>query len=261
MSLIFSSIVPHPPILIPEIGKENLRYLKNTQKAYEKLKIKLEKLKPETIIIISHNNIQENIFTINLSPRFKANFEEFGNFSVKKEWKGDLGFSAKLSESLETENNLSLVNNENINHAISIPLFLLTENLKNTKIIPISFSGLNRQKHFEFGKLLKKEIINSEKKIAVVVSGDLSHRLNKKSPGGYSPKAKKFDKKIIDFLLKKKIKKILEIDEDIIRDAQEYGFKSILILLGILHNINFNPKLLSYEAPFGVGYLLMDFQL
>ena len=262
MSLVFSSVVPHPPILLPEIGKENLRYLKNTLRGYEKLRIKLEKINPETIIIISHNNnIQENVFTINSYPLFKGDFEEFGNFSLEKKWKGDLGFIGKLSEALETKNNISLISKEKIDHALSVPLFLLTKNLTNIKIIPVGFSGLNNQKHFEFGKLLKKEIINSQKRIAVIASGDLSHRLNKKAPAGYSPKAKKFDKKLIEFLLKKKTKQILEMDEDLIIEAQEYGFRAILILLGILHNINFKPKLLSYEAPFGVGYLLMDFQL
>ena len=60
----------------------------------------------------------------------------------------------------------------------------------------MSFSGLSIQDHFEFGKLLKKEIINCRKKIAVISSGDLSHRLTRNAPAGYSSKGKKFDKKI-----------------------------------------------------------------
>lgn len=262
MSLVFSSIVPHSPILIPEIGKENLERLSSTLRAYAKLKIKLEKINPETIIIISpHSDIRKDIFTINSCPQFIGNFEDFGNFSVKKIWKGDVGLIGKLSEAFETKNILSLVSKEKIDHGASIPLFKLTENLPNVKIVPLSFSGLNNQDHFKYGKLLKKELINSKKKIAVIASGDLSHRLTRNAPAGYSPKGKKFDKKIIEFLLKNNLEKIINMDEELIREAEECGFHPILILLGIMHNIKHVPKLLSYEFPFGVGYMVMDFEL
>jgi hypothetical protein len=36
---------------------------------------------------------------------------------------------------------------------------------------------------------------------------------------------------------------------------------SILILLGILDEVKHEPQLLSYEYPFGVGYLTMEFKL
>lgn len=262
MSLVFSAIVPHPPILIPEIGKENIQHLESTLKAYEKLKIKLEKINPETIIIISpHSDIQENVFTINSYPQFIGDFEDFGNFSVKKTWKGAVGLIGKLSEALETKNNLSLISKEGLDHGASVPLFQLTENLPNVKVIPLSFSELSKQEHFEFGKLLKKEIINCKQKIAVIASGDLSHRLSRNAPAGYSSKGKKFDKKIIEFLLKNNLKQILDMDEKLINEAGECGFRSILILLGIMHNVKHIPKLLSYEFPFGVGYMVMDFEL
>ncbi len=262
MSLVLSSIVPHPPILIPEIGKDNLEHLSSTLRAYGKIRNKLEKIKPETIIIISpHGNIQENVFTINSYPNFIGDFEDFGNFSVKKNWKGDVGLIGKLSEYLETKNILSLISKERIDYGASIPLFLLTKNLPNVKIVPMSFSGLSIQDHFEFGKLLKKEIINCRKKIAVISSGDLSHRLTRNAPAGYSSKGKKFDKKIIDLLTKKNLDKILNMDESLLEEAKECGFRSIVILLGIMHNIKYIPKLLSYEFPFGVGYMVMDFEL
>lgn len=262
MSLVFSVIVPHPPILIPEIGKDNLEQLSSTLRAYEKLKNKLEKINPETIIIISlHDNAQKGVFSINSCPQFIGNFEDFGNFSVKKTWKGDVGLIGKLSEAMETKNNLSLISKKKIGHGISVPLYKLTENLPAIKIIPLSPSDLSNQEHFKFGSLLKKEIINSNKKIALIASGDLSHRLSSNAPAAYSPKGKKFDKKIIELLLKNNLDKLLNMDEKLVGEAEECAFHSILILLGIMHNIKHVPKLLSYEFPFGVGYMLMDFDL
>jgi len=65
----------------------------------------------------------------------------------------------------------------------------------------------------------------------------------------------------MDRLLKNKARDILDIDQDLVAGAGECGLKSILILLGIMDGIKHDPKLLSYEYPFGVGYMVMDFKL
>ena len=258
----FAAIVPHPPILIPQIGKDNLNRLKDTILAFDKLKEALIKSEAETIFIISpHGLVQDTAFTMNLSPKFFANFEDFGDFATKKEWTGDVGLTYKIREALETHAPLQLITNENIDHGVSVPLMLLTEELKNIKIIPFYYSGLSCENHFSFGAVLRRELQKSKTKVAIIASGDLSHRLTKDAPAGYSPKGKKFDQKLIDFLQKKQPDKILEIDEKLINAAGECGLKSILILSGIMDNIGYTPRLLSYEGPFGVGYLVMNFEL
>jgi hypothetical protein len=37
MSLVFAAIVPHPPLLIPSIGKEAIKKIDKTKRALEKL--------------------------------------------------------------------------------------------------------------------------------------------------------------------------------------------------------------------------------
>ncbi|MFH1744557.1 MAG: AmmeMemoRadiSam system protein B [bacterium] len=262
MSLAFSAIVPHPPIIIPEIGKENIKRIKKTAEAYASLAKKFKESEATTIIIISpHGPIQNDAFSINLNPEFHCNFENFGDFGVKKTWSGDVILAHKIKESMESEINLHLISMPELDHGTSIPLCMLTDNLPEIKIIPIYYSNLNNAEHFNFGKLLKKEIVKSKERIAVLASGDLSHKLTKDAPGGYSPKAKKFDKKIIECLTEGKAKEIIEIDEKLICEAGECGLKSIVTLLGVLDNVNYEPRLLSYEAPFGVGYLMMNFSL
>ena len=51
------------------------------------------------------------------------------------------------------------------------------------------------------------------------------------------------------------------LDKKLIYDAGECGLKSILILEGIMDKIRYTPRLFSYEGPFGVGYLVMNFEL
>ncbi len=262
MSLVFSAIVPHPLVLIPHIGKEHISRLELTQKAYEKLAVELQNSQADTIIIISpHGIIQNDVFTINLNPVFSANFEEFGDFSTKLSFKGNIGLTYKIREKLETKSKLQMISLENLDYGASIPLYFLAKKLPNLKIIPIYYSGLDYSNHFKFGQHLKKQILSSKDNIAVIASGDLSHRLNKNSPGGFSAKAKKFDNRVIELLQKNKITDLLTIDDNLIKEAGECGLKSIIILMGIMDGVKYESQLLSYEFPFGVGYMVMNLKL
>lgn len=92
------------------------------------------------------------------------------------------------------------------------------------------------------------------KNIAVVASGDMSHRLIQGAPAGYSPKGKEFDEKLIRLLEEKDIEGILNLDEEFFEEAGECGLRSFVILLGILDG-HFKFEKLNYEGPFGVGCL------
>jgi len=262
MPIISAAIVPHPPLLIPNVGKNNINRLKATGEAYEKLEHNLYSGQIDTIIIISpHGPMFLESFTMNLSPEFNLNFEEFGDFSTKMSLIGDVGSAYKIREAMETKAPLQLISQPILDHGSSVPLFLLCQHLPNTKIIPIYLSGLDLTSHYNFGCLLKRQLLISKNRLAIIASGDLSHRLSKDAPAGYSPKGKKFNKKLIDLLTKNEVKEIIKLDQTLINEAGECGLKSIVVLLGILEGFKFEPQLLSYEAPFGVGYLVMNFKL
>ncbi|MFA5359335.1 MAG: AmmeMemoRadiSam system protein B [Patescibacteria group bacterium] len=262
MPIVFSAITPHPPILIPTIGKENVNQLKATSEAFLKLEQDLYASQAETIIVISpHGHLQEEAFTMNLSPEFTISFEDFGDLTTKLNLAGDVGLAHKIREKLETKAALQLTSEPELDHGSSVPIYLLTQHLPKIKIIPLYYSGLDLTSHYEFGKMLKSQLLNSDTRIAIIASGDLSHRLTKNAPAGYSPKGKKFDQKLIDCLLKKETEEIIKFKQELIDEAGECGLKSIMILLGILEGVKYEPQLLSYEYPFGVGYLVMNLEL
>lgn len=261
MSIVFSAIVPHPPVLIPTIGKENQKQLAATVRAYVKLEQDLYVAQPETMVIISpHGPAQEKAFCFNLNPEFYGDFKDFGDLTTKFNLNGDVALAHKIKEKIENQAPLQLTSEARLDHGAAVPLYLLTRHLPNIKIIPLYYSGLDLAAHYNIGQLIKNELLVSKNRIAVVASGDLSHRLTKNAPAGYSPKGKKFDKKLIDNLLKKQTNEIIKFDHDFVADAGECGLKSILIMIGILEGIKYEPQLLSYEAPFGVGYLVMNFK-
>jgi AmmeMemoRadiSam system protein B len=262
MSIVFSAIVPHSPFLIPTVGKENLLRLKATESSFRKLEEDLYASKAETIIIISpHGSTQSNSFTMNVSPEFVTHFDDFGDLTTKINFTGDIGLAHKIRERMETKAPLQLISEPKLDYGSGVPLYLLTPHLPKIKIIPIYYSGLDLEAHLKFGQLLKRELMVNKNRVAIIASGDLSHRLTRDAPAGYSPKAKKFDQKIIDYLLNKKTDDIIKLKHNLLAEVCECGLKSIIILLGTLSGINYQPQTLSYEAPFGVGYLVMRFEL
>lgn len=257
---IFSAITPHSPLLIPSIGKENLSVLKKTQTAMEKISADLYSLKPDIVIIISpHGQLDEKKIIINQAPFFKSNFNQFGDLITNLEWAGDMGLAYKIYQEFETTGLLGLIQEEKVDHGVSIPLFYLTQNLKNIHIIPINYSLANVKQHFMFGEKLAEVLKRFNERIAIVASGDLSHRLTKDSPSGYVVEGKKFDKIIIDSLKEKNYQNIINIDPQIAKKADQCGWHSIALLLGILNEINLEPTIISYEGPFGIGHLVAEF--
>jgi len=124
--------------------------------------------------------------------------------------------------------------------------------------------GLESPKfYFEEGKkVYQSKILNLKSKIALIASGDMSHCLKEDGPYGFNPDGPKYDKVLINALKKKDIETILKLDE-LYPEAGECGLRSFCFLLGILEasGIDWQPEILSYEGPFGVGYLVMNFKL
>lgn len=259
--LVFSAICPHPPILIPTIGKDNLEKIKNTAEAMKNLEEELYASKPDIIIIISpHGEIIPDAFCMNLNSKYTAGFEEFGDFKTKMEFNSAPLLAMKIKERVEGTLPLVLTSSDNLDHGCAVPLFYLTKHLKGIEILPICYSFLDYQKHFEFGQLLKKEIAKSEKRIAVIASGDMSHALTEDAPARYSPKGAEFDKKFIQLLQRKDVRGIMKMDAKLIDKAAECGLRSFMILFGILDEYKYESEVFSYEGPFGVGYLVANFR-
>lgn len=260
--LVFAAIVPHPPILIPQIGKNNLKKLKKTIAAFDILEEDLNAARPETLIVITpHGDLSYETFTINTNQKYRANFQAFGDFSTELEFKADLQLINELRAKNEVNLPIQLISQPNLDHGASVPLYYLTRKEKNRKIVPINYSFLNYAKHIEFGAALKEAVFSSDKRCAIIASGDLSHRLSFQAPAGFSPRAREFDKKLIQLLKKKSVDAVLGIDPALIEDAGECGLRSILILLGAIRNMNYDFQVLSYEWPFGVGYLVGEFKI
>jgi len=95
--------------------------------------------------------------------------------------------------------------------------------------------------------------------VAVIASGDLSHALTTDAPAGYNPAGEQFDAKIQELLASHNVAGLLNLDKQLVDNSAECGFRSLLILLGVLRDVNYEYRQYAYEKPFGIGYLTSHF--
>jgi len=264
MPLNFAAITPHPPIIIPTIGAPaDLKRVSKTIKGMEKLAEEFAVAKPETVIVISpHGPVDFNCFTIVNSPTLAGHFYNFSDFDTELIFKNDLELVEKIEKECKKEKiPLRLANIGELDHGVLVPLYYLSQKHPNFKVVPIAYSYLDLETHFKFGKIIQRIVNSKQRTVGIIASGDLSHRLTPDAPAGYSPAGAKFDEKLIEMLKKKDIKGILNMEPDLVEEAGECGYRSIIILLGALNGLAWQPEILSYEGPFGVGYLVANFKL
>jgi len=144
----------------------------------------------------------------------------------------------------------------------NVPLFFLAKNIQ-PKIDTFLTQMDPPDDHYRVGKdLYFSELKSLKENIALIASGDLSHRLKIDGPYGLHPDGEKFDRALIEGLKIKDIGAILELDGRY-PEAGECGLRSISFMLGILDaaHIKWKVNILSYEAPFGIGYLVAELNI
>lgn len=259
MALTFAAVMPHSPLLIPNIGKENTKQFKSTIEATANLATNFEAHKIDSIVVISSQGpIFKNGLNINLAPDFKADLEMFGDLVTLLNFKGDIALASKLREKLEEKNNIRVITESNLDYGCSIPLSLLSNNLKQP-IVPLTVDkDLSIKETINFGKNIQTALIDEKSRIALIVSADLSHRLDKKTPLGYSAKGKKFDQKIIETLKDKDEKSLIDLGKQAKEVACE-DMPALALFFGLMNDVGLEPHLLSYEFPFGVGHAVLEY--
>lgn len=261
----FAAITPHPTVIVPTIGKSNLNLVRKTANAMKQIGEKFRSVKADTILLISpHGPVQYDKFMINYSPTLRGDLGSFGDqrrfvLENNREIVDEIVRIARLSRLP-----VGVVRELELDRGALVPLhYLISEKdtAYNPKLVHMSHSMLPLEYHFNLGRILGKILQESAKIYALIASSDLSHRVSPGSPAGYSPQGRHFDKKLADLLRKKDIEGILNIESDLIEEAGECGLRSIVILLGAISHLRWDIKAMSYEAPFGVGYLAANLNI
>jgi aromatic ring-opening dioxygenase LigB subunit len=153
------------------------------------------------------------------------------------------------------------VDTSTLDHGVMVPLYYLQEAGVDADMVVFGISMLQPEQHFRFGQALARAFKDSPRRIALIASGDMSHRLQPGAPAGYDPQGQVFDKLIRESLAGMDADRILRIPDELADRAGECGLRPIIMLLGALSDFKVLSRIYSYEGPWGVGYLVAGFQL
>ena len=264
------ALMPHPPIMVPEIGKDELVKIKATVDAAEQVSQLIKENNPQTIVIITpHGPVFDDAASITVHPRLRGNLAAFGVPDIALGFETDgllvrhilkkadrLGIHlVELTDDLAKTHRFSL----QLDHGALVPLYYLSQAGFKGQLVHISIGMLPYEEMYTFGKAVQAAIGMVDKRIAVIASGDLSHRLTPDAPAGFDPRGAEFDRQVIDALRELDVKALLNMDKELIEAAGECGLRPIFFLMGVLGGLDVATKILSYEGPFGVGYAVAWF--
>lgn len=265
MSLKGAFIVPHPPIILPEIGCGEEKKIQKTINAYLEIARRISEIKPETIIITSpHSILYADYFHISPKEKAKGDMHRFGARHVSIEVEYDTELVQALSDEAFKVNIPAGTLGErdpDLDHGIFVPLYFINKFYKNYRLVRVGLSGLSHLDHYRFGKTIAKAVEKLGRNAVFVASGDLSHKLLNDGPYGFSKEGPEFDKQVTEAMGKGDFLTFFNFDPSFCESAAECGLRSFTIMAGALDGKSLNCELLSYEGPFGVGYAVAAFEI
>jgi len=262
--------MPHPPIIIPDIGNGEEKKIKKTSDACNKIGAEIASLKPETIVVITpHATMFSDAIAISYEDRMVGDLSQFGCSTIRMDIAIDRAFNEKLNIACYLEGipaapvDAALLGDYNytfeLDHGTIVPLYFVNKYYSQYKLVHITYSSLGNMALYKFGIQIKNVAKALDRKIVIIASGDLSHALKEAGPYSYSPYGPQFDKVFLDNLEKGDINTLFNMDSTMVEEAAQCGLNSVNILLGAMEGKEFEGELLSYEGPFGVGYGVMKF--
>jgi aromatic ring-opening dioxygenase LigB subunit len=263
--IVFAGLLPHPALLIPSLGQGKEENIKKTRAAYDQFIEKLQETEPDTIILISpHMQHYLHLFNICGMSDLYGSFKSLGD--NKYEWHGqnDLELAEEISDKAEDEGLPAVLFDSGegeyeLDQGAMVPVYFIEQNMDfSFRLLPIGTSVASRTEHYTFGQVISEVCERRrDKRIAIVASGDLSHRLI--DPKGIEDNVgKRFDQQILNAIKEGDEYSIINIDDNLLEEAGQCGYNSLLILLGSISGLDYKPEIYSYEGPFGVGYAVVN---
>ncbi|WP_246943049.1 extradiol ring-cleavage dioxygenase [Bacillus pinisoli] len=259
---VFSCIAPHGGEIIPELQGALPARMKITRDSMITLGEEMKNAKPDTIILLTPHGTKINgQFSISASERMLGIVEENeASFQMEKVVDRELAF---LIEGLVKEQQLPV---GTINYATSAGPFSCLP-LDWGAIVPLRFMpdvpvviitpsrDISFEAHIEFGKVLRKAVQQSPKRIGLIASCDWAHAHDEEGPYGFHEAAKQLDQEVVTLIIEDKLERMTEFDSTYIENAKPDGIWQTLILAGAIPETERKSEFLSYEAPTYFGLI------
>ena len=263
MGIVGGCIVPHPPIILPEIGQGEEDRIRATADAYREAARRIAQWKPDTVVISSpHAALYADYFHISPGKGARGDMRRFRAPGVVVETDYDeelVGTVADLAQAWDIPAGTLGERDRALDHGSLIPLRFLQQAGVSCKTVRLGLSGLSPLLHYRLGTCIREAAETLGRRVVFVASGDMSHKLKEDGPYGFAAEGPEFDAEITHAMAEGDFLRFLSFEPDFAEAAAECGLRSCILLAGALDRTAVKPELLSYEGPFGVGYAVATF--
>lgn len=265
MSVTTGIMVPHPPLIIPDVGRGQEQLITDTIQAYDRAARLVAEDRPDTIVVLSpHAVMYADYFHISPGTGARGDFGSFLAPQAAVEAEYDEEFSNELSRLADEAGFPMGTDGERdsaLDHGTMIPLHFINRYYRDYRLVRIGVSGLPFTDHYRAGQLIRQAADVLGRRTAVVASGDLSHKLRGDGPYGYSEEGPEYDKRIMEVMGHAGFGGLLEFTENFCSKAGECGHRSFVMMAGAMDGMAVKSRSLAYQGPFGVGYGVCTFEV
>jgi AmmeMemoRadiSam system protein B len=267
MAIVGAIMVPHPPLIIPQVGRGGEQQIFKTTRAYEEAAAWLMNAAPETLVIISpHSAMYGDYLHVSPGNSARGDFSQFGAPDVRFEIAYDMELAREAVNLAQVDNLPAGFEGERqpqLDHATMVPLFFLQKaagSLDPFSFVRLGLSGLSFAEHYRMGMCIAQAAEKLGRRVGVVASGDLSHYGRHDGPYGFRKEGPEYDSKLMDIMGRAAFLELLLMSEPFCERAGECGQRSFLIMAGCLDGKEVTANCLSYEGVTGVGYGVCAFE-
>ena len=265
MPVLAAYAVPHPPILLPKIGRGEEQKIQKTARAYAEVMRRVAAHQPDVLIVTSpHTTLYADYFHVSPRRGAEGSMARFRapELSVRADYDTELVQQIALqAEKQGIPAGTQGERDRSLDHGTLIPLLFLQKTGFRCPIVRVGLSGLSTAAHYQFGQCIARAVDALHRKAVFIASGDLSHKLTADGPYGYAEQGPVFDKALTSAFASGHFDDLLAITPELAADAAECGWRSFQIMAGALDQKAVSAELLSYEGPFGVGYGVAAFEV
>ena len=264
MPILGAYMVPHPPLIVPAVGRGSEKQVEKTIRAYERAAEEIAALKPETVIVTSpHAVMYADWFHISPGSGATGDFSAFGapGTAFKETYDTQLvrvlcGLAAEKGFPAGTQGE----RDRRLDHGTMVPLWFIEQKYRDFRLVRIGLSGLSLPEHYALGQLIQRVVDETGRRAVLVASGDLSHKLKTTGPYGFAEEGPVYDERIMDAASRAAFGEMLRFDESFCEKAAECGHRSFVIMAGAFDGVTVEAEQFSHEDVTGVGYGICAFR-
>ena len=263
MPMLGAILTPHPPVLLPEVGRGREREIAATGRAMEQAAREVARWNPDVLIVSSpHTILYGDYFHIAPGAGASGSMAAFGAPQVRM----DVTYDAALRDEVIRRAGAAGLEagtlgqrDPALDHGVLIPLYYLRKSGVTCPMLRMGLSGFSALDHYRLGQCVAEAAEALGRRAVFVASGDLSHKLKADGPYGFAPEGPVFDEAVTKAMAAGDFLSFLTMDAGLCSRAAECGLRSFQMMAGALDGLAVSPRLLSHEGTFGVGYAVALF--